>query len=161
MIKYEGNDDSLGIRERNPGLDNYNIGYNAGIYGFDNNIAISNRVEKNAPAIIQKRVTKGYTFYDIKCNNLTVGQLSAYSSIRQTMENKGINQLRGFFVSDIFYWAYQDTLKADERRLRDYEKNPTKYKKSIEFYAPKWCEEAKNQGYIFIVSISGYGNPIC
>ena len=29
--KYAGDDTSLGIRELHPGLDNYNIGYNAGI----------------------------------------------------------------------------------------------------------------------------------
>ena len=158
MTKYAGDDTSLGIRERHPGLDNYYIGYNAGNYGFCNNKAIVNKVEKNAPVMIQKRIAGSYTFYDVKCNSMTVGQLSRTSFIRQTMEDKGISQLKGFFVSDVFYWTYQDTLDADKRREKDYESNPWKY-----HYVPPtpfakgWCKAAKQQGFIFVVSISGYG----
>lgn len=150
MRKYEGDDISLGIRERHPGLDNYNIGYNAGPYGFGNNTNIVNSVEKNAPVKIQKRIVGAYSFYDVKCGSMTVGQLSNSSSIRKTMEEKGISQLQGFFVSDVFYWTYEDTLLADQRNLR-----VNGYSTD---YASRWCDEAKRQGFIFIVSISGYGN---
>jgi len=150
MKKYEGDDTSLGIREKEPGLDNYNIGYNAGPYGFRNNKNIVHRVDKNAPVIIQKRISRGYTFYDINCNGMTVGQLSKSSTIRKAMEDKNIDTLRGFFVSDVFYWTYQDTKLADERNLR--------VRGYATDYAAKWCEEAKSQEFVFIVSISGYGN---
>ncbi len=150
MKKYEGDDTSLGIREKHPGLDNYNIGYNAGAYGFGNNTNIVNRVEKNAPVVIQKRTAGNYTFYDVKCNSMTVGQLSRSSTIRKAMEDNNINSLSGFFVSDVFYWTYQDSLLADQRNLRVNGYNTD--------YASKWCDAAKAQGFIFIVSISGYGN---
>ena len=154
MSKYGGNDTSLGIRERNPGLDNYNIGYNAG-YNFQNNSNIVNRVEKNAPASIQKhngtdRYGRSFHVYNVICNGTVVGQLSRSSSIAQAMDSENINYLQGFFVSDVFYWTYQDSIIADQRnlRLRGYETD----------YASKWCDAAKQQGFIFIVSISGYGN---
>ena len=153
MKKYEGNDTSLGIRERHPGLDNYNIGFNAG-YNFRNNKAIVNNVEKNAPVIIQRydnkdRNGRDFHVYNVICNGQVVGQLSRSSSIAQSMDDEGKKRLQGFFVSDVFYWTYQDSLLVDQRnqRINGYSTD----------YASKWCDEAKYQGYIFIVSISGYG----
>lgn len=159
--KYEGNDALLGIREREPGLGNYHIGYSAG-YNFNNNKFIVNNVEKNAPVIIQRKDINmnGNSFhvYNIVCNGNVIGQLSSSSSISLTMDEKKLYTLNGFFVSDVFYWTYQDTLKIDEKRLREYEEKPWKYnyERPVPF-ASKWCAEAKEQGYVFIVSISGYG----
>lgn len=154
MVKYSGDDTTLGIRERHPGLDNYNIGYNAG-YNFRNNSTIVNRVEKNAPVTIQRvdnvdRNGRPFHVYNVVCNGNTVGQLSRSSSIVQSMDDGNIRFLQGFFVSDVFYWTYQDSVLADQRNLR-----VNGYSTD---YASKWCDEAKNQGFIFIVSISGYGN---
>ena len=154
MSKYEGDDTSLGIRERHPGLDNYNIGYNAG-YNFRNNKTIVNSVEKNAPVTIQRydntdRNGRSFHVYNVICNGQVVGQLSRSSSIAQSMDDEEKRTLKGFFVSDVFYWTYQDSLTTDQRNLR-----VNGYSTD---YASKWCDEAKRQGFIFIVSISGYGN---
>ena len=154
MVKYSGDDTTLGIRERHPGLDNYNIGYNAG-YNFRNNSTIVNRVEKNAPVTIQRvdnvdRNGRPFHVYNVVCNGNTVGQLSRSSFIVQSMDDGNIRFLQGFFVSDVFYCTYQDSVLADQRNLR-----VNGYSTD---YASKWCDEAKNQGFIFIVSISGYGN---
>ena len=154
MRKYEGDDTSLGIRERHPGLDNYNIGYNAG-YNFRNNKTIVNSVEKNAPITIQRydntdRNGRAFHVYNVMCNGQIVGQLSKSSSIAQRMDDEEIKHLQGFFVSDVFYWTYEDSLLADQRNLR-----VNGYSTD---YASKWCDEARKQGFIFIVSISGYGN---
>ena len=122
MVKYAGDDTSLGICERHPGLDNYNIGFNTDQYGFKKYRNIAYQVEKNAPVVISKENVKGqngtFPVFNIKCNGITVGQLSKSSSIRQTMEKMDISQLKGFFVSDVFYWTYEDTVAADERRKR-------------------------------------------
>ena len=154
MNKYEGNDISLGIREHHPGLDNYNIGYNAG-FNFRNNKTIVNSVGKNAPITIQRydntdRNGRAFHVYNVMCNGQIVGQLSRSSSIALRMDDERINRLQGFFVSDVFYWTYEDSLLADQRNLR-----VNGYSTD---YASKWCEDAKEQGFIFIVSISGYGN---
>jgi hypothetical protein len=84
------------------------------------------------------------------CNGQIVGQLSKSSSIAQRMDDEEIKHLQGFFVSDVFYWTYEDSLLADQRNLR-----VNGYSTD---YASKWCDEARKQGFIFIVSISGYGN---
>ena len=153
-VKYEGDDKALGIREKHPGLDNYNIGYNAG-YNFRNNSTIVNSVEKNAPVTIQRydntdRNGRRFHVFNILCNGQIIGQLSRSSSIAESMEEGNLNRLQGFFVSDVFYWTYQDSVLADQRNMRLNGYNTD--------YASKWCDEAKRQGFIFIVSISGYGN---
>ena len=96
--------------------------------------------------------------FNIVHNGRTVGQLSKKSSIALRMMSDNINYLSGFFVSEVFYWTYEDTLRSDERRMAEYLKDPGKYRyKEPEMYAPKWCADAKKQRYIFIVNIAGYG----
>lgn len=146
--KYEGADDeAMGIKEHKPGLHNYNIGFMAG-YNFRNNSNIVKRVEKNAQVSIYRnnataRDGRAFHTYNILCNGLTIGQLSRSSSIARIMDKENLHSLTGFFVSDVYYWTYHDTLKSDEKNGTD--------------YATKWCDDAKNQGYVFIVNIAGYG----
>lgn len=154
MQKYTSEDDTLGIRERHPGLDNYNIGYNAG-YNFVNNRKIVNQVAKNAPVTIQRRDSvnrygQAFHVFNVVCNGTVVGQLSKSSSIRRAMEDSGKYSLNGYFVSDVYYWTYQDSVLADQRNLRinGYQTD----------FAANWSSEARTQGFIFIVSIAGYGN---
>ena len=54
-------------------------------------------------------------------------------------------ELHGFFVSDIFAWEYEDSVRYDEKHRTDYSKN--------------WLAAAKEQGYVYIVQISGFGKP--
>jgi hypothetical protein len=90
---------------------------------------------------------------------MNIGQLSKSSSITKAMDDGKLHILNGFYISDVFYWTFEDTQKSDKKRMTEYLKNPGKYKyKEPEKYASKWCEGAKKQGFIFIVSISGYGN---
>lgn len=152
MQKYSGTDASLGIREKEPGLDNYNIGYNAN-FNFRLNSKIAGYVGKNESVIIVKKEVKmkevSFNKYNIECHGKVVGQLSSTSSIAKEMETKGLNILNGLFVSDVFYWTYQDSLDADTRNRQN--GKPTNF-------ASGWSEDAKKQGYIFIVGIAGYGN---
>lgn len=153
LHKYIGKDDTLGIKERQPGLDNYNIGFNAG-YNFQNNTTIVNRVEKNAPITIRRceyknKMGQDFHVYNIMYNGLTVGQLSKSSTIAKAMDANHLTSLSGYFVSDVYYWTYQDSVLADQRNLRLYGHATD--------YASKWCQEAKDKGFIFLVSIAGYG----
>lgn len=162
MQRFTSLEDQWGIRERNVGLDNYNIGFNAG-FNFIGNKAIAYNVRKNDPVVIKRHIgmTKfgqQFTTYNIIHNGSTVGQLSRSSSIAHRMRTNDIELLTGFFVSDVFYWSYQDTLDADERKEKEFLKNPAQFKhKKPEPFAPKWCDDARNQGYVFIVDIAGYG----
>lgn len=162
MHRFTSLEDQWGIRERKVGLDNYNIGFNAG-YNFNGNKAIAYNVRKNDPVEINRNIHKtknGQQFYtyDIIHNGSIVGQLSKRSSIARRMEAENKEKLTGFFVSDVFYWTYQDTVNSDKRRMSEFQSNPSKfYYKQPELYASKWCSEAREQGYIFIVNIAGYG----
>ena len=163
MRRFTSLEDQWGIRERKVGLDNYNIGFNAG-YNFNGNKAIAYNVRKNDPVEIRRhrgmtRNGQQFTTYNIIHNRNIVGQLSRRSSIAHRMETDDVELLTGFFVSDVFYWTYQDTVKSDERRMSEYQSNPgTFYYRQPELYASKWCDDARKQGYIFIVNIAGYGN---
>lgn len=155
--RFTSLEDQWGIRERNVGLDNYNIGFNAGS-NFEANKTIAYDVHKNDPVVILR--CKGMTkfTYNIFHNGIIVGQLSQSSSIYHRMEADNIELLTGFFVSDVFYWSYQDTLDADKRKEKEFSKNPAKFNnKKPEPFAPRWCDNARNQGYVFIVDIAGYG----
>lgn len=162
MQRFTSLEDQWGIRERNVGLDNYNIGFNAG-FNFNGNKAIAYNVRKNDPVVIKRHIgmTKfgqQFTTYNIIHNGSIVGQLSRSSSIDHRMRTNNIELLTVFFVSDVFYWSYQDTLDADKRKEKEFFKNPAKFNfKKPEPFAPKWCEDARNQGYVFIVDIAGYG----
>lgn len=68
-----------------------------------------------------------FTTYNIIHNGSIVGQLSSSSSIAHRMETNDIELLTGFFVSDVFYWSYQDTLDADKRKEKEFLKNPAKF----------------------------------
>lgn len=162
MRRFTSLEDQWGIRERKVGLDNYNIGVNAG-YNFNGNKAIAYNVRKNDPVIIRRhrgmtRNGQQFTTYNIIHNGSIIGQLSRRSSIDHHMRTDDIELLTGFFVSDVFYWTYQDTVNSDKRRMSEFQSNPSKfYYKQPELYASKWCSEAREQGYIFIVNIAGYG----
>ena len=167
MHRFACLEDQWGIRESKVGLDNYNIGFNAGKWfnspNIDGNKAIASNVRKNDPVVIRryrntdKNGQQFYT-YNIIHKGSIVGQLSKRSSIARRMEAENKEKLTGFFVSDVFYWTYQDTVNSDKRRMSEFQSNPSKfYYKQPELYASKWCSEAREQGYIFIVNIAGYG----
>lgn len=154
MTRFASCEDRWGIRERKVGLDNYNIGFNAG-YNFRNNEYIATNVRNNDFVSIVKRdamTSKGVSFstYNIMHNEVLIGQLSSKSSIVQRMKVENLNRLNGFFVSDVFYWTYEDSIAADRRIESETGKNPD--------YASKWCDDARKQGYIYIINIAGYGN---
>ena len=154
MQRFSSLEDQWGIRERKVGLDNYNIGYNAG-YNYKKNKLIAYNIRKNDPLSIRRYRGKThggvpFSTFNIIHNGNSVGQLSRKSNIAKRMEAEGIDTLNGFFVSEVFYWTYEDTIAADKRAEEESGRNPN--------YASGWCDEAKKQGFIFIVNIAGYGN---
>jgi hypothetical protein len=153
MKRFASREDQWGIREREIGLGNYNIGYSAG-YNFMNNKSIAYNVQKNDPVSIKRYngIKNGVPFstFNIEHNGIIIGQLSKKSNIARQMDEKKINLLNGFFVSDVFYWTYEDTIAVDKRIEKEKGKNHN--------FASGWCEDARNQGYVFIVNIAGYGN---
>lgn len=100
MRRFTSLEDQWGIRERKVGLDNYNIGFNAG-YNFNGNKAIAYNVRKNDPVEIRRyrgmnRNGRQFTTYNIIHNGSIVGQLSRRSSIAHHMEVDDIELLTVF-----------------------------------------------------------------
>jgi len=141
----------LGITEKEPGLDKYNLGYHSNSeFTFNGqqdlvNLATNSQVEIRA-ITKQKKTGESWISYEIidSQTGKTLGQLSRNSAIKAQMERNAINQLDGFFVSDILAWEYQDSVKfAAKHGIK-----------------VGWIPKAKEQGFVYIVQIAGYGKKL-
>lgn len=139
MKRYAGADLQLGIREKEQKLGNYNLGFTTRENARAIKEYISHQVKKNDPVSI---VQEGNGCYILSSDRTQrIGQLSQKSTIAQAMRGQAMTELQGFFISDIFCWTLEDTIKSDEKNGTD--------------YASEWCEEA--EGCAFVVTIAGYG----
>ena len=139
MKRYAGADLQLGIREKELKLGNYNLGFTTRKNARAIKEYISHQVKKNDPVSIVQERNGCYILSSDRTQR--IGQLSQKSSIAQAMREQALTELQGFFISDIFCWTLEDTIKSDEKNGTD--------------YASKWCEEA--EGCAFVVAIAGYG----
>lgn len=125
-------------------MDKYYLSYTALNGLFTKNNYIENCIKKDDS--IEVRVGDKWGNYYIFHNNMCVGKLSSKSAIMNRAKNNGINGLSNFFVSNVFIWTYEDTVKSDMMNNTDYTK--------------QWSEEAKKNGYIYVVQIAGFGTKI-
>lgn len=134
---------ALRYTEPKPGLDKYYLSYTAQSRIFENvDSYILNQIKKDDPVHI---VRDQYGNYFIVHNGHYIGRLSSRSTIRYRAEEDGKTLLNDFFVSNVFVWTYEDTLASDRANNTD--------------FAARWSPEAKQQGYINIVQIAGFGTP--
>lgn len=134
---------ALRYTEPKPGLDKYYLSYTAQSRIFENvDSYVLNQIKKDDPVHI---VRDQYGNYFIVHNGRYIGRLSSRSTIRYRAEEDGKTLLNDFFVSNVFVWTYEDTLASDRANNTD--------------FAARWSPEAKQQGYINIVQIAGFGTP--
>jgi ATP-dependent DNA helicase RecQ len=69
-----------------------------------------------------------------------IGELAGNANIIR--EHKTVS---GFVVNEVVVWTYEDTCKFDTENNTN--------------FARDWCQEAKNQGYIYLVDFAGFGVP--
>ncbi|WP_455631736.1 hypothetical protein, partial [Parabacteroides sp.] len=105
---------------------------------------IFNSVKKDDP--VQIKMDNKYGNYLIIHNGQCIGRLSGKSTILSRAKTDQITLLKNYFVSNVFVWTYEDTVHADEANNSE--------------FAKRWCNEAKNKGYIYVVQIAGFGNPV-
>jgi ATP-dependent DNA helicase RecQ len=134
---------ALRYTEPKPGMDKYYLSYTAQNRIFENvDSYVLNQIKKDDPV----QVTRDqYGNYYIVHNGHYIGRLSSRSTIRYRAEEDGKTSLNDFFVSNVFVWTYEDTLASDKANNTD--------------FAARWSPEAKQQGYINIVQIAGFGTP--
>lgn len=136
--------EALRYTEPKAGLDKYYLSYTAQKGLFKMNDYIQNNVKKDDP--IEVKVGDQWGNYYIVHNNMYIGRLSNKSTIQNRAKNDGISGLSNFFVSNMFVWTYEDTLNSDIANNTD--------------FSNRWSEEAKQNGYIYVVQIAGFGTKI-
>ena len=142
----------LGYNEREPGLDKYNLGYLVNT-NFSMNNTIDNELKRND--VVEIRIDNGNA--NIVWKNNIVGRLSDSSLIKRKMKDNHVKVLEGFFISEICTWEYADSVRVDEKNRQDVQNGVLGSKTTN--YAGEWSEAAKNQGYVYIVNIAGFGTP--
>ena len=134
---------ALRYTEPKPGMDKYYLSYTAQSRIFENvDSYVLNQIKKDDPVQV---IRDQYGNYYIVHNGHYIGRLSSRSTIRYRAEEDGKTSLKDFFVSNVFVWTYEDTLAYDKANNTD--------------FAARWSPEAKQQGYINIVQIAGFGTP--
>lgn len=136
------NDGVIVYTERDPGMNKYYLSQNVKEGCFSKNKIIADTVKKDNEVII---VADNYGRYYVQHGNEFVGRLSSVSDIARQANANGIKKLKGFFVSDVSVWTYEDTLKSDGAKGTH--------------FAEEWCEAARKFGYIYVVQIAGFGTP--
>ena len=134
---------ALRYTEPKPGMDKYYLSYTAQSRIFENvDSYVLNQIKKDDPIQIVRDQNGNYF---IVHNGHYIGRLSSRSTIKFRAEEDGRTLLKDFFVSNVFVWTYEDTLASDKANNTD--------------FAARWSPEAKQQGYINIVQIAGFGTP--
>ena len=136
--------EALRYTEPKAGMDKYYLSYIAQNGMFKRNEYIQNCIKKDDP--VEVRVGDQWGNYYIVHNGTYIGRLSSRSTIQNRAKNDGINGLSHFFVSNVFVWTYEDTINSDTVNKSD--------------FANRWSEEAKQNGYIYVVQIAGFGTKI-
>ena len=135
---------ALRYTEPKPGMDKYYLSYTAQSSIFDKvDSYILNDIKKDDP--VEIKVGDQFGNYYIVHKGHYIGRLSSKSNIRHRAEDDNITALKEYFVSNVFVWTYEDTVASDLANNTD--------------FASKWSKEAKEQGYINIVQIAGFGKP--
>jgi ATP-dependent DNA helicase RecQ len=140
---------ALGIAVE-PEIKKLNIGWAASDFIFNNgrnnyiksNIASGDFVEIRKLKRVKKDGTEFFVHEIFKVGaEKAIGQLSKDAG--KLLEH---SHIKGLIVNEVVVWTYDDTVEFDK-------KNPNKN------YSANWCQEARNQGYIYLVDFAGFGVP--
>ena len=138
---------ALGIAVE-PEIKKLNIGWAASDFIFNKgrnnyiktNIASGDFVEIKKHKRVKKDGTEFFVHEIFKVGAETaIGQLSKDAG--KLLEH---SHVKGIIVNEVVVWSYDETVEFDKE-------NPNKN------YATKWCQEAKNHGYIYLVDFAGFG----
>ncbi len=136
--------EALRYTEPKAGMDKYYLSYTAQNGLFTMNNYIENCIKKDD--LIEVRVGDQWGNYYIFHKDTRIGRLSSRSTIQNRAKNDGVKGLSNFFVSNVFVWTYEDTFNSNTANNSD--------------FANQWSEEAKQNGYIYVVQIAGFGTKI-
>jgi len=129
-----------------PGIKKLKIGWAANAFNFNGGVNnyISTSVKSGDFVFVRRSVVpyQGNLFVvnELLKENTTIpiGELA-----RNAIIVKDHQTVTGFVVNEVVVWTYEDTCKFDSE-------NDTNF-------ANDWCQEARNQGYIYLVDFAGFG----
>ncbi|WP_138994892.1 UvrD-helicase domain-containing protein [Larkinella sp. C7] len=132
-----------------PEIKKLKIGWAAKAFNFNGgvNSYINTSVKSGDFVFVRRRVVpyNGTQFivHELLKENTTrpIGELAGNANIVRDHQT-----VSGFVVNEVVVWSYEDTCKFDS----DNDTN----------FARDWCQEARNQGYIYLVDFAGFGVPV-
>lgn len=139
---------SLGIPVQ-PEIKKLKIGWAAKTFNFNGgvNSYINTSVKSGDFVFVRRRVVpyNGTQFivHELLKENTTrpIGELAGNANIVKNHQT-----VSGFVVNEVVVWSYEDTCKFDSENNTN--------------FARDWCQQARNQGYIYLVDFAGFGVPI-
>ncbi|PIQ28444.1 MAG: hypothetical protein COW63_14705 [Bacteroidetes bacterium CG18_big_fil_WC_8_21_14_2_50_41_14] len=153
-----------------PGIQKLNIGWAAKNFNFNNGVNgyISEHIKSGDLIFIQRRVVPNgghpLTVYELFKEGSTkvIGELSRDAGKLITHV-----QIKRLIVNEVVVWSYEDTLKFDQTKPKDFD-NWTDWRKAGKpdangFYSDfhiSWSPAAQEQGYIYLVDFAGFGVPV-
>ena len=200
-------DSQLLWSENDDSVDNYVISFNASAARAGINDYIARHVKVHDPVLIVAQGDHCYIQHQAQAQTsaqalrpgygcgaqygaqasaplITIGRLSAKSKIRAQMQAHHVATLTGLFVSTIVVWTYEDTVKADIKRLHDAIAQQQSFtpqlqglkqeeldlsdaklraalaaRLNVNLFAPYWAPEVAARGYCYLVLLAGRGTP--
>jgi ATP-dependent DNA helicase RecQ len=131
-----------------PEIKKLRIGWAAKAFNFNGGVNnyINTSVKSGDFVFVRRRVVpyngNHFVVHELLKENTTrpIGELASNANI--VRDHQAVS---GFVVNEIVVWTYEDTCKFDSE-------NDTNFAKD-------WCQEARNQGYIYLVDFAGFGVP--
>jgi ATP-dependent DNA helicase RecQ len=131
-----------------PEIKKLKIGWAAKAFNFNGKVNdfIKTSIRSGDQIFIKQRTVPyngtTFTIHEMFKDNSTrsIGELSSNADFA-----KNHSSITGFIVNEVVVWTFEDTQKFDEAHNTNYSKD--------------WCNEARNQGFIYLVDFAGYGTP--
>ncbi len=146
QIQYTPDDKVVGQigRPLKDGLKDVNISWGAKAFCFSGNAAhgiLSNneiglRVGAGERVTLIRRVNNFGTFYEVKNSSAQHIATLSQNAVAALTEPK----YDGIYVNEVIVWTEESAATAG--------------------FADQWCEEARTQGYIYVVALAGYSKPV-
>jgi ATP-dependent DNA helicase RecQ len=139
------NTNNIGIAVQ-PEIKKLKIGWAAKAFNFNGGVNnyINTSVKSGDFVFVRRKVVTHnggrFVVHELLKENTTrpIGELASNANILRDYQT-----ISGFVVNEVVVWTYEDTCKFDLE-------NETNF-------AHDWCEEARNQGYIYLVDFAGFG----
>jgi ATP-dependent DNA helicase RecQ len=126
------------------GFDKFNISYTARNYAV-NDLLLTQIRRNDEVRLSRNSFGDGWNVEFVTSGGIirTIGVLSKKECDELNKKvDRDVAGIRGLFVSDIYVWRYEDTLRSDRNKGTS--------------FAQSWSQEAIKQGYILIADIAGF-----